>query len=753
MAIVDKGTGSAIGAETFGSAKEAQDAARKAAKEQAQIKRNLEAQGRSGLSEQEQRVRNFEKQARQAKQDAQRQSLDAKLAREISKYQLGDAVGGGVYTPYMQQEMARIAASVARQELEESGKVTLQLRNLETAAAHAWMRGVTAEFSATSIETHSQWLRAMARVAGDVARNIYNESRYVFNRMAGENELRNAYITALRRVTETDFILWVNDQNTMPPILMTPGRLRLYSQILKDKVATEILPKALSDALTEAVAGLSSAAWPEDYTQLIRNRIAEIGEPGGKFEGFKVVGETINNWHVTINFWDYFGDESELNAGFHRGALLKSAKHKARSGVKVNYDEFDRVKLPFWGNEGQLYEMSPTVRYRFVRALMANKRVFYGKFKNRQKAIKGRRRGLKYLGEQTDKGGKVILGQAAKWSRDHSPEGIDNFLDKMDAYKSNRLEAERIQRKMQTVEEDTVPLKIPGGLWKATIGERVAAWERMRSAPIWLYLEFGQLQYQPVIPPRTFIYRFYTKAKQMIDKLVRETMDAELRAGGVQRTATGLVATGTPIRFGPHTGETLRRGTRLGPDSASNQIYQAMTGVLDSTRRNIEEAMKWEQPKGPLPPKERVPSYRPLSSFHNPLDRADYLRTVPHDMPASVLAATRSGGGSDAYLDYAIRRDTAAGSAATLNFGQRMAILKKKRMGQYVSGYSELKLAQSLGESVEQYRKRKAWEKDQLEKAQKRAKIKKEKELERAKAKKAAARERARRARAKKKKP
>lgn len=66
-------------------------------------------------------------------------------------------------------------------------------------------------------------------------------------------------------------------------------------------------------------------------------------------------------------------------------------------------------------------------------------------------------------------------------------------------------------------------------MWQATIEQRVNLWESIRKAPEWLYAEFGQDDWEPIIPPTAmldiFQEEFINTASAMLHSYVRAAIN------------------------------------------------------------------------------------------------------------------------------------------------------------------------------------------------------------------------------------
>jgi hypothetical protein len=128
-------------------------------------------------------------------------------------------------------------------------------------------------------------------------------------------------------------------------------------------------------------------------------------------------------------------------------------------------------------------------------------------------------------------------------------------------------------------------------LVNATINARVNFWRSIGKAPVWLLLEFGQVRYQPIIPPRGVYFRFITKVQKQIKEVIRQQQNTDLsQYYGYTVSPTGIKT------VTPQTDETmveywlggkpLKPGQTI-PQSKDFQIMDKVIQKFNSTASNV----------------------------------------------------------------------------------------------------------------------------------------------------------------------
>jgi hypothetical protein len=594
------------------------------------------------------------------------------------------------------RQLRILAWTTQRAAFARSFERNFTMDKLGKAAVHAWTSEVAALFAASPITTTAQFMRVLANVQVIINETILKGNRLFFRRVAAERDRLNYYKSAVELLGRRHFTLWVNSNGIVPPILENKQRMRGFAEILKDTVQLSIY-KALEQAIDDCVSGLDKNAWPPVYTQLLKNRVAELRSSGGK--KLKITGHSLSTWRISLDFDVLFGSYRDLMLAFHRGALIAGDSEK-------------RVKIPYFGQEENLKQPEARIRYKYWSAMAQGKRVFYGGYSSKRKAIRGNR-GRLQKNMDLKNAEKVQLGlDFRKLNKKKDEAKRDAVNAKLQAADENLAV---LQSHRDNVATETKPIAIPAGLWEATIQDRFDFWNKERLAPVWQYLEYGQLEWAPVIPPRGLTFKFFSIARGIVDKEVERLMKIEFASTGVN--TAGVVfhptnssfsgtprATGTPIRFGSRYGVANRPGTFVGQHNFDNMMA-AMSKGDAITRRNIAEA---ERVAGKFSGGSVSRTPQPFTDsasrgFWSQIYDIERVERITPNREYVEFFTKKGGIPSYRSVSPTVRSTNFGKGPTAQNFGQRMASLKKLK-----NLRAEQAQAARLGMSNSSYRTYKA---------------------------------------------
>jgi hypothetical protein len=309
------------------------------------------------------------------------------------------------------------------------------------------------------------------------------------------------YRNAVEQLGKKNFKLFVNDGSIISPV--SNNTVAISRLTRKMQVEAQLLIyDALRDAFHAALNKLSEDQMPYEYRALLFALIDKAEEENK----LKIIGASLATWTVVVDFEEIFGKSANTAQAFHYGALLKD--QPSGRGRK------NRVSLPYHG--GQLLKNKTSVRYGYWRAMWAGKTKYYGGYSGPAAA----RRGIR--GSKISQAEREI--QAVR--DEVELRGGRSRRDKWDLTESEVDTVRRAIAKKAKYEDPETPIKsrainIPPGQRQATIDARVGYWLSIGKAPFWEYLEFGQLRYEPRIPPQAVTYRFYQIAKNAIATLAQ----------------------------------------------------------------------------------------------------------------------------------------------------------------------------------------------------------------------------------------
>jgi hypothetical protein len=373
-----------------------------------------------------------------------------------------------------------------------------------------------------NIQTYREFLKLVASVQYEANHMLGRGLRQYSLRFRDSLSRMEFYENVVSQLGKTGFTLWVKESGVFPSYIDSngqvhsmenPARMREYAKKLNEEAQIAI-EYAFIDTLHECteIAGANPIAWPQAYTDMLRRRVNYVLKKGLLFGEYNQnMGPSMSGWSLSVDFNKLFGHQGYLDVAVHyqamigeevdsRGNLLSLTNWKGPFKMR-NTDK--RVEsLPY---SGQKLLNSPGKRYLFWYAMATKKRMFYGGYKNLQQAQRGRKKRWpsaiernqarldKLQTEYDSTSHKSGLTMAEALSEDK----VRIKRDMNDLYKRNRYLKENINEKPKGI-------PIPRNAWEITIAKRVAYWEQHHVAPVWWYLEFGQLRWNPKIPPLGF---------------------------------------------------------------------------------------------------------------------------------------------------------------------------------------------------------------------------------------------------------
>ena len=346
-----------------------------------------------------------------------------------------------------------------------------------------------------------------------------------------------------------------------------------------------IVKGAMMETFITAWSGLTEDQFPTAYRTLIANIIAT------KLK-VTVLGWTPTSWTMALDFEELFGDYTDLQEGYHYGALLMA------SGNRAAYGPYQRVTLPY--HEGKLLRNPVTVRYQFWASIWKGKR-FYSSFANApgrygsrpwraRKMVEAKSNAL----ESYTKARNKALDAMAKDSDVNKRTGKHEFRTE-EAFTKHQARLEnlnRLKRNITTLSEreSMPPLEIinPQGLKAETIMARTSYWASKNIAPVWLLLQYGQVRYVPVIPPKGVFERFRILLNERLSAEITTRYNTQFAKLAYNRQGNVVIPPDRPIAMPLPLG--ITESQRFIP-KAGNKIY-LMQGkkALEKALGNIQEA-------------------------------------------------------------------------------------------------------------------------------------------------------------------
>lgn len=455
-------------------------------------------------------------------------------------------------------------------------------------------------FTATQVDEYGDYIRIIALLQKYANQSLGRGYKQFALRAKSNFDRIAFYENAIKYLGRKGFTLWVNDSQAIPAWAQSPARMREYSKRMSDEAQIAIeyaFMETIKECLeiVEKISAGNVRAWPDAYSALIIERMNYILRNGLLFGVYdKKLGPALNNWRLEVDFIKLFGDPLYLEIATHYKAMIGEKIDKF--GMTKDWSKKERFRatgkrvenLPY--RDQQLLNTTGK-RYLFWYAMASKRPIFYGGYKNWNQAAKGRReRWPKAIEKNEARIEKLQLDYLQRASN------MDND-DKLIA-RANISDAKRKNQRLKTdINKKPRGIPIPRGAYEATINARVDFWRKRKVAPIWWYLEFGQVRWAPRIPPLGLTWRFLTKARLEIEKLAKQYWEEELSEAGTTISMKG----GYPVTFRSTT-TPMRRHTATG---RLGSPFPRLNMLIDQTNRNAEEAARqagvFHTPEPPIP--------------------------------------------------------------------------------------------------------------------------------------------------------
>jgi hypothetical protein len=350
-----------------------------------------------------------------------------------------------------------------------------------------------------------------------------------------------------------------------------------------------IVKSIMMDAFATSWATLSDDQFPLLYKVLILNIISN------KLV-VNVMGIRATDWTIRLNFEQLFGDYKDLQEGYHYGALLAGPE---KGAVPLN-TLWKRSTIPY---KDQLLKNPVSVRYEYWKAVWQGRR-FYSSFGARSRPYhykrlnQAKQAAQERLGKQAEARNKILESSAKKRG------GRYHFTDE-GAYGRLQEVQQRMRNTMAVIDsleqhQDRPPLEIPRGLKMTTIMARVAYWGGKNIAPVWLLLQYGQVRYPPIIPPKGVFEKFKLLLNAELEKRITKIYNTQFAK--LQETPKGTytissdrpVSMPLPLGISKQAEAAMRAGTTALP---GNRMYVMAEQAVSGAIRNVEKAVVFTMTK------------------------------------------------------------------------------------------------------------------------------------------------------------
>lgn len=573
------------------------------------------------------------------------QGFQRRLAKEATTSKLGPVTKGKLQTQAERTAHAEIAKQLKKAQAASMKQwfETVKKRNEFIGVTQAYIKEVAGIYAKNILPvTAREVLKMLASVAAyTTAIGTANLEKSVREQISELDRIQ-VYYSAMNILQQQRITLFVNETGLLAANNEMQQVLNSVSFGIAAKIE-QLIYLVMWEAFTEAATGVSPDAFPPQYLNLIKMTILRAQ----KSRAIKVVGKAPN-WYIIADFNELFGGRVELAKGEHFGAMIMegaSRKYKQKINVvgrgpnQMNPHVGSRVVLPY---RGQALAHGINVRYAFWSAIWYGNK-FYSPYVTGLEANVASKgltstRKAHYTGSQKQM--EALRKREAYWqeSAQNHTKTVKNLLNKMSDKRyteTNRAkhqkQAEEAQKQLgiDSLELDYVhrgmsytqkhmfseprgthlprPTRERGGrilnsmrLRNATINARVSYWQGIGKAPVWLFLEFGQLKYAPRVPPRGVFYRFTSKLQKAIEELVRKQQNAyasQYYGYDVSPTGSRVVAPQASeyvIQFVPRTsGQQLKVGETIPLGATAIDFRNARKTVARAAilGANVEPAM------------------------------------------------------------------------------------------------------------------------------------------------------------------
>jgi len=382
----------------------------------------------------------------------------------------------------------------------------------------------------------------------------------------------------------------------------------------------KLIYECMRESFNEAWNGLGPDQFPFEYRNLVR-RVINRAE---RDKRVILTGNLVTNWQIIADFEEIFGNRVDFMKGFHYGAMLQEGS-KGKTDLKFTGARHNRARLPY---TKQLLKNPTNVRYAYWKAMWRDEPVpppgikpkdrffsptfaetrkeHYAASARRLERLAKRRAGFEITLENAKKaqesairsqhrlrGNTNIRRAELQVSVDEASALISKTMDQISYVQKGEAYSQKHKFSQPKKIKDAQKMK------SNTIAARVQYWGRINKAPVWILLEFGQLSYEPKIPPRGVYYRFMAKLQRRVRELVRQAQNEQgSRYYGYTVNPAGRRIVSTPqagetqIQFwlaNPAVSKRFKPGEML-PESTD--VYKKFVIAHAIGRRSIDAAAK-----------------------------------------------------------------------------------------------------------------------------------------------------------------
>jgi hypothetical protein len=467
-------------------------------------------------------------------------------------------------------------------------------------ASLRYVYGVANALFQGNVHTAREFKKLIAVSRADIESAAIGELYNFYTREAKMQSAREIYEAFVNEISSKGFKLFIDDTGFIRAVRDIDKKMSSLSYWLSDEVEA-LIYSVLARTFIEAWSSLSDDQFPREYRDHLLALIYAHQQKGT----LKIRGKKIDNWWIAVDFQKLFGNVADLESAYHYGAMTAG-------GSQIGH-------LPY---VGQNLAHSTVVRYGFWYSMWMGNKMYSpaaartGKGFEKQHYNKMTKR-IQSLRARKDK-------VEEKWqkykSTTNDPTRTSSF-DNLEYARNEIVYRDKI-RKLDYLEQYAIkykstsslrPVSELGDLFDAramrqdTINQRLAFWDSKGVAPYWWFLEYGQLKYPPIIPPRGVYGRFVINLRKEIDRLVKYMYNKMFaRETGIiidkqgRRRLSGRAYPGEEvITFSKWRDPKTKRWKNISkgtlPGSFLPQTAPLMKNATQTSRRTIAEAERFGQ--------------------------------------------------------------------------------------------------------------------------------------------------------------
>ena len=420
--------------------------------------------------------------------------------------------------------------------------------------------------------------------------------------------LIEAYVNVFREVDKLEQYYLIMEQLQKQPfyiILDDSAIFRLLKELPQtmssiifraQSAIIGIMFAALEQTFTDAFQKLNVNQFPLEYRSQIISCIEKEFTKTIKIVTTKTARDPINQpWVVGINFYDLFGTYADLQKAYHYGAMLKTGGKveklpyfgedfvnpaKARHAYWLSLWLGKSQYSPVFGNKG--YQQNGDDFTRTEHRGKMSARIIANQ--NKIAALEEEQNVLnKRLMTRRSTGGRKKFKPGMGFdetSTDSILEALEKGEEKISFYKA------RLRYNIRYRDKQPRRIKDAKMKRKVTLQARTDLFKGHSKAPWWILLEYGQLRWEPKIPPQGIYAKFISLAKETVTNYIRTLFNQEFSVakgfglGSAGRFYRPRTAGKNEVAFkiGGYIDKRYKTGSRKGQSRAITKLQSKRPG-------------------------------------------------------------------------------------------------------------------------------------------------------------------------------